>query len=211
MNYLSLDQRLVLFKDEGSAEELTEAELEKVCAIRIEVVPQIMKGPKKHTYRNREIRLPPVGVFHEDSKPALWGLTTVWVALNNFCSTSNRYKQTTLASYSPGKRFTIGPSRSCRCKKDVDPDAIKEVVIFKYRPRSWLIAKKLVPGDGVVEEEDIRESISSVLRRAREEIDALERNQRVSWDHSVPSKYPSDKLYFHLDEMGIYSQEWSEW
>jgi hypothetical protein len=90
-------------------------------------------------------------------------------------------------STSPGKEFRSAAGATCYCKMITDPNAVKEVVIFKYLPRSLLIAKDLISSDGDVEldEEEIQQRVARIRRRAREEIDDLRRNQRVSLECST--------------------------
>jgi hypothetical protein len=73
-----------------------------------------------------------------------------------------------------------------------DPNAVKDVVIFKYLPRSWLVMKGLVndslvrgreegdDDDDEVIEDTNRTERAARLRKRREEANIMLQNQRVS-------------------------------
>jgi len=63
---------------EGSAKKLPGAEFNETCTIRIEISREKRIGGTNHIPPQDKIYNPPTtSVFHEDSKPALWGLNTV--------------------------------------------------------------------------------------------------------------------------------------
>jgi hypothetical protein len=75
-----------------------------------------------------------------------------------------------------------------------NPDAVTDIIIFKYRPNSWLVATDLLippqvlsrnreqedDGDDVVVVDEHRTERAATLRRAREAESMTTRKQRVS-------------------------------
>jgi desulfoferrodoxin (superoxide reductase-like protein) len=64
-------------QDEGSAKDLPIEELEGACTIRVEIVCKIVVGSVNHVHQDQEHYIPSTSVLHEDSKPALWGLSAM--------------------------------------------------------------------------------------------------------------------------------------
>lgn len=72
----------------------------------------------------------------------------------------------------------------CHCKLIRDETAVKQVVIFKYLPHGWLVAKGLKQGEMQEEENDDIQIVNRIAsrRRAREQqTSPVVRNLRVSY------------------------------
>jgi hypothetical protein len=88
---------------------------------------------------------------------------------------------------SPGKSFTGKSGPTCLCTKVIDTRADKEIVIFKYLPRSVLVAKGLIQSEPVHQVahdathlQSTSEQRERVRRRVIDEAEEVMRNQRVS-------------------------------
>jgi hypothetical protein len=54
---------------------LSEKEVEEACTIRVEIQPLKREGKKDYEYSktSSSSNVPAVAIFHQDSKPVLWG------------------------------------------------------------------------------------------------------------------------------------------
>lgn len=71
----------------------------------------------------------------------------------------------------------------CNCRTWDDGTAVRHVVIFKYLSHEWLVSKGLkesLPEDDEVAIDNRRTERTAARRRARQEVDPITRNQRVS-------------------------------
>lgn len=73
----------------------------------------------------------------------------------------------------------------CRCDLQADASAMVTVIIFKYRPRRWLVAKGMIaePPEEIDEDEvqiDTRRTErAAAMKRARDQAEEARRNVQV--------------------------------
>ncbi|UZJ57140.1 hypothetical protein CBS101457_006460 [Exobasidium rhododendri] len=173
---------------EGTAKKLPKDAQEEACTIRVELTRPIRIGAVDHPSgreRNMKIHLNPE--VHEDSKLAMLELQAV-----------------------PGAQI-VGPDNGhCYCKIVPNPDAIKDVVIFKYLPRALLSARGLVKGtrarardgndnddddddDDEVVEDTHRTQRSASLRRRRETAAQSLRREHIKRETTIKSEGIGEK------------------
>jgi hypothetical protein len=103
-----------------------------------------------------------------------------------------------------GRTYSGGAARKCHCVIVEDPEAIRHIIIFKYRPRFWLVLDEVLDSSDQVKEDDIdaedgfeldteRTEKVAIMKRAREEEKKDSRQQRARGEEDTPIRQQTER------------------